>query len=270
MVVTLHEQAQDGDVQHAIDYIISIYRSNKLGDATGSRTRDSLAHMHQAPRTTSADGAVVEFGLVRHALLARLAAGQVSRDEVCDAHPELVRAARSFGRGTGERCPVCHGPELVEVTYVFGPRLPAGGACPSTRAELARFERREDSTTLQGKLQDELGRLRDALEAATPSSLFILNEMFNSTTAQDALLLSRGILGQVEALDALCVCVTFLDELASFNDKTVSMVAGVDPADPAVRTHRITRRPADGRAYARALAEKYGLTYEQLSGGGRR
>jgi hypothetical protein len=133
-----------------------------------------------------------------------------------------------------------------------------------------RFERREDSTTLQGKLQDELRRLRDALEAATPSSLFILNEMFNSTTAQDALLLSRGILGQVEALDALCVCVTFLDELASFNDKTVSMVAGVDPADPAVRTHRITRRPADGRAYARALAEKYGLTYEQLSGGGRR
>ena len=100
--------------------------------------------MHQAPRTTSADGAVVEFGLVRHALLARLAAGQVSRDEVCDAHPELLRAARNFGRGTGERCPVCRGPELVEVTYVFGPRLPAGGACPSTRAELARFERREE------------------------------------------------------------------------------------------------------------------------------
>ena len=133
-----------------------------------------------------------------------------------------------------------------------------------------RFERREDSTTLQGKLQDELRRLRDALEAATPSSLFILNEMFNSTTAQDALLLSREILARVDGLEALCMCVTFLDELATFNDKTVSMVAGVDPADPAVRTHRITRRAADGRAYARALAEKYGLTYEQLSGGGRR
>ncbi len=100
--------------------------------------------MYQAPRATSADGAVVEFGLVRHTLLARLAAGLVSRDEVCDAHPELVRAARNFGRVTGERCPVCHESELVEVTYVFGPRLPAGGACPSTRAELARFERREE------------------------------------------------------------------------------------------------------------------------------
>ncbi|MGC8499148.1 MAG: DUF5318 family protein [Acidimicrobiales bacterium] len=100
--------------------------------------------MHRAPRTTSAAGAVVEFGLVRHTLLARLAAGQVSRDEVCDAHPELLRAARNFGRGTGERCPVCQGLELVEVTYVFGPRLPAGGACPATRVELARFERCEE------------------------------------------------------------------------------------------------------------------------------
>jgi hypothetical protein len=131
-----------------------------------------------------------------------------------------------------------------------------------------RFERREDIATLSGKLQDELNRLRNAVNAATPSSLFILNEMFNSTTAQDALFLSREILRRISDLDALCVCVTFVDELATFNDKTVSMVAGVDPADPAVRTYKIMRRPADGRAYARALAEKYGLTYPQLIDGG--
>lgn len=128
-----------------------------------------------------------------------------------------------------------------------------------------RFERREDISTLEGKLQDELNRLRDALQSATPSSLFVLNEMFNSTTAQDALFLSRQILEQVSDLDALCVCVTFLDELATFNDHTVSMVSSVDPADPAIRTYKVVRRPADGRAYARALAEKYGLTYQQLT-----
>ncbi len=100
--------------------------------------------MYRAPRLSSADGAVVEFGLVRNALLARLWAGQIARDEVCDAHPELLRAARHIGRATGERCPVCHEVDLVEVTYVFGPRLPAGGACPTTRAELARLERRDE------------------------------------------------------------------------------------------------------------------------------
>jgi hypothetical protein len=55
-----------------------------------------------------------------------------------------LRAARNLGRSTGENCPVCHDAELVEVTYVFGARLPSGGTCPSTRAELLKLERRED------------------------------------------------------------------------------------------------------------------------------
>jgi hypothetical protein len=130
---------------------------------------------------------------------------------------------------------------------------------------VTRFERREDISTLSGKLQDELNRLHDALQLATPETLFILNEMFNSTTAHDALWLSLQILGQVSELDALCVCVTFLDELATLDDKTVSMVSMVDPTDPAIRTYKIVRRAADGRAYAHAVAEKYRLTYTQLT-----
>ncbi|MHB2028861.1 MAG: DUF5318 family protein [Acidimicrobiales bacterium] len=95
-------------------------------------------------RTSTADGAVVEFGLVRHALLAKLAAGLLRYEDVCDAHPELLRAARNVGRKSGEVCPVCGDAELVEVTYVFGTRLPAGGTCPTSRAELLKLERRDD------------------------------------------------------------------------------------------------------------------------------
>lgn len=95
-------------------------------------------------RTSTADGAVVEFGLVRHALLTRLEAGIIRREEICDAHPELLRAAKNLGRMTGDKCPVCDEQDLVEVTYVFGARLPAGGTCPTTRAELLKLERREE------------------------------------------------------------------------------------------------------------------------------
>ena len=87
-------------------------------------------------RSSTANGAVVEFGLVRHALLAKVAAGLLRYEDVCDAHPELLRAAKNLGRKTGETCPVCSDVELVEVTYVFGARLPSGGTCPSSRAEL--------------------------------------------------------------------------------------------------------------------------------------
>lgn len=100
--------------------------------------------MDSSFRTSTADGAVVEFGLVRHALLAKIAAGSLRATDVCDAHPELVRAARNIGRSTGERCPLCSEVELVEVTYVFGARLPAGGTCPTSRAELLKLERRAD------------------------------------------------------------------------------------------------------------------------------
>lgn len=98
--------------------------------------------MDKSFRTSTADGAVVEFGLVRHALLAKLAAGVIRREDICDAHPELLRAAKNVGRSTGETCPVCYDIELVEVTYVFGARLLAGGTCPTSRAELLRLERR--------------------------------------------------------------------------------------------------------------------------------
>src|ERR1700734_2846033 len=92
-------------------------------------------------RTSTANGAVVEFGLVRHALLAKVAAGLLRHEDICDAHPELLRAAKNIGRSTGETCPVCHDEQLVEVTYVFGARLPSGGTCPTSRAELLKLER---------------------------------------------------------------------------------------------------------------------------------
>jgi hypothetical protein len=64
--------------------------------------------------------------------------------DVCDAHPELLRAARNVGRPTKELCPICDECRLVKVTFVFGAKLPAGGRCPGTAAELKELCRRPE------------------------------------------------------------------------------------------------------------------------------
>lgn len=86
----------------------------------------------------------VEYRLVRNAVVRDVRRGRVTRTDVCDAHPELLRAARNVGRPSGEGCPICEDEGTVQVTYVFGSGLPPGGRCPGTATELDRLRRRAD------------------------------------------------------------------------------------------------------------------------------
>lgn len=87
----------------------------------------------------------IDYRLARSAVISEHRKGRLARHDVCDAHPELMRAAREVGESTSQRCPICEDDQVVLVTYVFGPRLPAHGRCVTTRAELRALAKRSGS-----------------------------------------------------------------------------------------------------------------------------
>ena len=100
----------------------------------------------QAVRGADGPGEI-DYRLARQSVLSEFRKGRIARHEVCDAHPELVRAAREVGEPTRITCPVCEDEKVVLVSYVFGPRLPAFGRCVTSRRELQQIAKRSGSFT---------------------------------------------------------------------------------------------------------------------------
>jgi len=83
----------------------------------------------------------VDHRLARRALISQVKKGRVSRESVCDAHPELIRAARHIGEETSTLCPICEQGNVALVTYVFGRGLPACGKVLVDRRDVEKLQR---------------------------------------------------------------------------------------------------------------------------------
>ncbi|MCE4622550.1 MAG: hypothetical protein F7B19_04465 [Desulfurococcales archaeon] len=125
------------------------------------------------------------------------------------------------------------------------------------------FPQGENVENMISRLEEDLVAVKQILDRVTPRSIIILNELFSSTTSYDATRLGRKIIERINKIGSRCVYVTFIDELARL-EYVESYVAQVSPDDPKIRTYKILRRPPSGLTYAKLIAKRYRLTYEDV------
>jgi len=114
----------------------------------------------------------IEYRLARDSVVREFRRGRLSRLDVCDAHPELLRVARNLGHVTEVNCPICESANLVHVAFAFGPRLPPGGMPLVMNGELHALARRRNDVAFY------------VIEVCTECSWNHLLRMFTSSRAR--------------------------------------------------------------------------------------
>lgn len=131
------------------------------------------------------------------------------------------------------------------------------------------FPTAEQGSLDTGRLSDEARRLSELVDGLTPHSLILLNESFASTSPQEAVTLASELLRVLSQIGVRGVFATHLHELAM---RAAEFGSGVAPltaeaivnGESAERTYRVREGTPSGNSYARDIAVKHGLSYEQM------
>lgn len=137
------------------------------------------------------------------------------------------------------------------------------------------FPEGADDTIDKGRLGEECARLREIFDSVTENSLILLDESLSSTGAYEASYIASEILKSFAVIGSRGIFSTHLHELAasvpeinivSAREGGVvvdTLVAGMEEGE---RSFKIHRMKPDGKSYAKDIADKYGLSYEKLTG----
>ena len=156
----------------------------------------------------------------------------------------------------------------------LGMFVPAKNARISpTDAIYTHFPTGADDTIDKGRLGEECARLGEIFDSVTKYSLVLLDESFSSTGSYEGSYIASEVLSGISMVGCRCLFATHLHELAAEIDrinaesianggvKIDTLVAGIEEGK---RSFKVYRAKPDGKSYARDIAERYGLTYENI------
>lgn len=135
---------------------------------------------------------------------------------------------------------------------------------------LTHFPIDENLTINYGRLGEEAVRIREIVKETDSSTLLLFNETFSTTSSADALYLCKDLLHILKDKGSCVIFNTHIHELAADipamngwegDSRIVSIVMEIKDNK---NTFKLKRSDPDTSSYARNIAEKYGITYEQM------
>lgn len=158
---------------------------------------------------------------------------------------------------------------LGQIAYftLLGMPVPCSYAkLPLFKGIFTHFCAEENAGTDNGKLKEELLHIKEMLTYASGSNnLFILNELFSSTTTSDAFDMSKLLVSRLTKLNSFIICVTHVPSLAAYCEDLLSLGTETGSQKSNRRTYHIIPKPPELTAYAADIAGKYGLTFHQIT-----
>lgn len=132
------------------------------------------------------------------------------------------------------------------------------------------FPADENQTVDLGRLGEESKRLSEIFSIATNRSILLFNESLATTSFAEGLYIAKDVVKALRYLGARTVFNTHMHELAMQLDlmnaldgdiKVASLITGIHEGK---RSYKVFIAPPEGVSYARDIAEKYGVTFDQL------
>ena len=193
-----------------------------------------------------------------------------------DGHILILTGPNSGGKTT-----YMQGAGVIHILAQLGCYVPGEQAIISPLDHLfTHFPIEEKAELDTGRLGEEAMRLGKIFERVTRHSLVLLNETLSSTSFSESLYLAQDLIRILRRVGARAIFATHLHELANKVDELNESVPGASKIvsivsspveseeqaneDGVKRTYRLEVRPPLGQSYAREIAARYGISYEQL------
>lgn len=137
------------------------------------------------------------------------------------------------------------------------------------------FPADEDKTLDLGRLGEECKRFREIYEQAAAQSLLLLNETFSTTSFEEGYYIARDSVRAIRAKGIRTIYNTHMHKLAfdiqemnqdAKNAQDARIYSLVVRSEGSERSYKIELASPSGKSFASDIAEKYGVTYEMLTG----